>query len=109
MIKYRRCPFASGANQGECTGEAGILSNAEIGRIMADKNLKPEFDKTAGVKWITWDSDQWVSYDDADTFKLKMDFANKLGLAGMSTFVSVYQPMKRIRLTARSGLGTGSR
>ncbi|PVI07196.1 glycoside hydrolase family 18 protein [Periconia macrospinosa] len=77
------CGFASGAKAGKCTGEAGILSNAEIGRIMDEKKLKPEFDEKAGVKWITWDSDQWVSYDDADTFKLKMDFANKLGLSGI--------------------------
>ncbi|KAI8933458.1 hypothetical protein NX059_010072 [Plenodomus lindquistii] len=77
------CPFASGAKAGECTGEAGILSNAEIGRIMADNNLKPQFDKVAGVKWISWDSDQWVSYDDADTLKLKADFANNLGLGGL--------------------------
>lgn len=83
--EFCRCPFASGA-KGECTGEAGILSNAEIGRIMKSKDLSPEFDKSAGVKWIAWDSDQWVSFDDADTFKLKMDFANSLGLAGMSTF-----------------------
>ncbi|KAH2126825.1 hypothetical protein KXV35_005646, partial [Aspergillus fumigatus] len=39
-------------------------------------------DKAAGVKYITWDNNQWVSYDDADTLKIKMDFANKLGLGG---------------------------
>jgi chitinase len=33
--------------------------------------LTPTWDKTAGVKWITWDSNQWVSYDDADTFSQK--------------------------------------
>jgi chitinase len=53
---------------------------------MAENDLKPQLDKVAGVKWITWDSDQWVSYDDADTLKLKTDFANNLGLAGMSMF-----------------------
>lgn len=53
---------------------------------MDEKKIEPEFDKEAGVKWFTWDSDQWVSYDDADTFKLKADFANKLGLAGMSKY-----------------------
>jgi chitinase len=32
------------------------------------------------VKYITWNRDQWVSYDGQETFKQKIDFANKLGL-----------------------------
>lgn len=64
------CPFSSGAKPGNCTKTSGVLSNAEIQRIIDDKNLKPTVDKNAGVKWITWDSDQWVSYDDADTLKV---------------------------------------
>lgn len=78
------CPFASGANPGECTGQAGILSNAEINRVIRTHDLTPVMDKAAGVKYITWDNNQWVSYDDADTLKIKMDFANKLGLGGTS-------------------------
>lgn len=31
---------------------------------------------------MSWDSDQWVSYDDADTFALKMDYANTMCLGG---------------------------
>ncbi|KAI1811897.1 hypothetical protein GGS20DRAFT_588043 [Poronia punctata] len=30
----------------------------------------------------TWDNDQWVSYDDAETFKIKLDYANNLCLGG---------------------------
>jgi chitinase len=78
------CAFISGAEKGECTGEAGILSNAEIQRIIVDHEVKPVFDKKVGVKWITWNSNQWVSYDDAETLKLKIEFANNLGLAGIS-------------------------
>jgi chitinase len=61
-----------------------VLSNAEISRIIDEKKLTPTFDQKAGVKWITWDSNQWVSYDDADTLKIKADWANKLGLGGLS-------------------------
>lgn len=64
------CAFSSGAKPGNCTKTSGVLSNAEIQRIIDAKNLKPTLDKNAGVKWITWDSDQWVSYDDADTLKV---------------------------------------
>jgi GH18 family chitinase len=80
------CPFKSGGKPGECTNTAGILSNAEIQAIIRQNNLQPTLDAAAGVKYMSWGGDQWVSYDDADTFKIKMDFANRLGLGGMSTF-----------------------
>jgi chitinase len=32
---------------------------------------------------ITWDNDQWVSYDDADTFTEKRAFANSRCLGGL--------------------------
>ncbi|KAF2856398.1 glycoside hydrolase family 18 protein [Plenodomus tracheiphilus IPT5] len=35
---------------------------------------------------MTWNQDQWVSYDDKDTFKAKIDFANKVGLGGLLTW-----------------------
>lgn len=37
-------------------------------------------DKEAAVKQVVWDSNQWVSYDDEETFKMKIDYANGLGL-----------------------------
>lgn len=81
------CPFSSGANPGDCTKTSGVLSNSEIQRIIRDKGIEPILDEKAGVKYMSWDSDQWVSYDDADTFKMKMDFANKLGLGGTSKWL----------------------
>jgi hypothetical protein len=89
------CPFSSGAEKGECTGESGILFNSEIQRIMSANNVKPVVDKEAGVKWITWGSDQWVSYNDAETLQLKIKFANGLGLAGTSE--SNHSPRGRCR------------
>ncbi|KAH8799635.1 glycoside hydrolase family 18 protein [Xylogone sp. PMI_703] len=76
------CPFSSGGNPGECTGTAGILSNAEIQRIITANSLTPTLDTTAGVKYMAWDSNQWVSFDDPDTYKLKKAFANGLCLGG---------------------------
>lgn len=65
------CKFSGGANAGPCSGTVGILDNQEISDIITQRNLDPVWDKTAGVKWITWDSNQWVSYDDDDTFAQK--------------------------------------
>lgn len=55
------CLFLEGAAPGECSKASGILTSAEIHRIIDDKGLNASFDKEAAVNWITWDSDQWVS------------------------------------------------
>ena len=77
------CPFSGGARPGECTQTSGVLSNAEIQRIIDRDGLTPILDAEAGVKYINWDGDQWVSYDDAKTIQLKKDFANRLCLGGL--------------------------
>ena len=87
------CEFTSGGEAGKCSGTSGVLTNAgtlnilsmvsntdhslEINRIIKSNNLKPSFDATAAVKWITWSSDQWVSYDDGQTTQLKIQYASK--------------------------------
>ncbi|EAQ84573.1 hypothetical protein CHGG_08587 [Chaetomium globosum CBS 148.51] len=76
------CGFKGGATKGGCSGESGILSYREIMAVIDSKKIKPVHDKKAGVKYITWNNDQWVSYDDADTFKQKKDLAADLGLGG---------------------------
>lgn len=75
------CPFSDGAEGGECTGTPGVLSAAEIVKIIAN-GATVTFDEVAAVKIVTWDTDQWVSWDDAQTLKLKQDFANLRCLGG---------------------------
>ncbi|CAN9115600.1 unnamed protein product [Alternaria alternata] len=77
------CTFSGGAKEGRCSKASGILTLQEIQDIIKEKNLKPVHDLKAGVKWIQWDSDQWVSYDDQDTFKQKKEFANSRCLGGL--------------------------
>ncbi|KAJ9138369.1 Family 18 glycoside hydrolase [Pleurostoma richardsiae] len=77
------CQFSGGADAGPCSKASGILDYEEIANIILSNTLTPVWDKTAGVKWITWNSNQWVSYDDGDTFKQKRDFANSRCLGGM--------------------------
>lgn len=59
------------------------LSRQEIIDIISKNNLNPTWDKSAAVKWITWGGNQWVSYDDDDTFQQKRDFANSRCLGGL--------------------------
>ncbi|KAF7510841.1 hypothetical protein GJ744_005941 [Endocarpon pusillum] len=77
------CNFKGGAAPGPCSANSGTLTYKEIEQIIKQHNIKPYHDKEAAVKYITWNQDQWVSYDDKDTFKAKIDFANKLGLGGL--------------------------
>ncbi|KAH6699690.1 chitinase [Leptodontidium sp. MPI-SDFR-AT-0119] len=76
------CTFESGANKGPCSAEISILMNSEIKEIVETKGLNPVLYKDAAVKVASWD-DQWVAYDDADTFKLKLDFARSQCLGGV--------------------------
>jgi chitinase len=65
------CEFDGGADAGPCSATSGILDYQEITDVISQHNLQPTWDKTAGVKWITWNNNQWVSYDDDDTFAQK--------------------------------------
>lgn len=78
------CPFVNGtgANAGECTGTAGVLSAAEINKIIKTKQVTLTHDQVAAVMIATWDTNQWVSYDNADTLKAKVEFANTRCLGG---------------------------
>jgi chitinase len=60
---------------------------AEIQDIIAG-GASPTLDKDAAVKQLVWDTNQWISYDDADTFKLKIDYANKICLGGLMVWAA---------------------
>lgn len=82
--KYYGCKFTGPSKPGTCTKKEGLLSACEIRRIIKEKKLKPQIVQGgAGIKEISWD-DQWIGYDDDDTFKLKLELANKRCLGGTS-------------------------
>jgi chitinase len=87
------CPFSGASEKGPCTGEGGILGHYEIQAILKSETsrkraLKPVHDKEAAVKYITFDKDQWVSFDDKDTMKQKVQWANSVGLGGALIWAS---------------------
>jgi chitinase len=77
------CKFKGGASPGPCTDNSGTLSYREIMAIIEHHGLEAYHDKENAVKYITWNQDQWVSYDDKETFKTKIDYANSVGLGGL--------------------------
>ncbi|KAI0476398.1 hypothetical protein GGR56DRAFT_642454 [Xylariaceae sp. FL0804] len=76
------CQFTGGADAGECSNASGILDLQEIEEIISYNGISPVWDKDAMVKYITWNDNQWVSYDDDDTFEQKRKFANSRCLGG---------------------------
>ncbi|RMY97491.1 hypothetical protein D0864_04757 [Hortaea werneckii] len=80
------CRFSGSAEEGRCTEQPGILSNSEIQDIITDNGMTPILVKEDAVKYITWDSNQWVSYDDEETFRMKREYANSLCLGGISVW-----------------------
>ncbi|KAL4749617.1 hypothetical protein BDW72DRAFT_194648 [Aspergillus terricola var. indicus] len=86
------CPFSGAAKAESCSGTGGMLAHYEILSILQggkkrDK-LKVTHDKDAAVNYLTFDDDQWVSYDDVVTFKQKVDRANSVGLGGSLVWAS---------------------
>lgn len=83
------CPFSGASTPGPCSDAGGILAYYEImAALKADKSIKPTHDSTAAVNYFTFDKDQWISYDDAKTFKEKVDWANSVGLGGALIWAS---------------------
>jgi chitinase len=64
-------------------GQAGVLSFDEIETLKRDSQLSTVYDEDAEIKYMVWNDDQWVSYDDEETLQKKVDFANKQGLLGL--------------------------
>ncbi|KAH1913703.1 hypothetical protein KXW47_005080 [Aspergillus fumigatus] len=87
------CLFDSSANAGKCSHEVGILLNSEIMEIMEDGGLESKLDKDAAVKILTYDTNQWLTYDDGDTFKLKTDFARSQCLGGVMIWAVSHDTM----------------
>ena len=56
--------------------------------LQQNPSLRPVWDHAAAVKYLVYGGNQWISYDDADTFKQKVDFANNIGLAGAMIWAS---------------------
>ncbi|KAF7553490.1 hypothetical protein G7Z17_g3624 [Cylindrodendrum hubeiense] len=76
------CKFDEAGKQGKCTLERGILLNSEIDALVKENNPGIEFYEKEAVKVATW-GDQWISFDDAETLKLKIDYAQSRCLGGV--------------------------
>ncbi|KAJ6071012.1 glycoside hydrolase [Penicillium canescens] len=72
-----------GGMAGLCTSSSGILSDYEIDDVLEMYEPDVIYDEEAAVNWITWNTDQWVSFDNARSLKQKAEFANSRCLGGL--------------------------
>ncbi|KAF0642197.1 hypothetical protein FPSE5266_05536 [Fusarium pseudograminearum] len=75
------CLFDAGGPSEPCTNAVGVMSNPEIMRKLAGKASSGVLDKTAAIKTLKFGS-TWLTYDDVDTWKLKLEFARSQCLGG---------------------------
>lgn len=76
------CLFDSGGRPGSCSATPGVLINSEIDRFLARSSGRTTLDRQAAVK-IHTSGDQWITYDDEQTFQMKVDFARGQCMGGV--------------------------
>jgi chitinase len=77
------CSFEGPSKPAPCTNSAGVMSLVEIQQLIKERNLTPKLLASSMMKQITWD-DQWIGYDDEETFALKKAWADQFGFGGTS-------------------------
>jgi hypothetical protein len=88
------CQFSGAGKKGPCTDTGGILGYYEIQNIINGAGSKkraapvPIHDEASAVNYLVFDDDQWISYDDAASFKQKTEWANSIGLGGSLIWAS---------------------
>ncbi|KAM7214561.1 Glycoside hydrolase superfamily, partial [Rhypophila decipiens] len=75
------CTFSGPSKPFLCTNSAGVMSLTEIENLIKSKNLEPKLLGPQMTKSIQWD-DQWMGYDDAETFALKKAWADDFCFGG---------------------------
>ncbi|KAH2284926.1 hypothetical protein KXW02_002191 [Aspergillus fumigatus] len=78
------CPFSTVGKAGDCTNSAGTLSFSKIEAILKDasRNATQTYDEASSVQIVTFDGNQWVSYDNWASFQAKLDYANSHCIGG---------------------------
>ncbi|RSL39730.1 hypothetical protein CEP54_016268 [Fusarium duplospermum] len=78
------CPFDSaGEPQGmRCSEEIGLVSNADIDRMLSPYAPKPRLDKKAAVQ-VFRNQDQWITYEDKTTLQIKVEFSRSQCMGGV--------------------------
>lgn len=81
------------------------MLNSEIQDVMSTQGRTPTLYNDAAVKVLTYDTNQWVAFDDAETLELKVDFAKDKWLVSGEPYGSRYLSCSSLALAVSwSGL-----
>ena len=70
-----------------------VQANEHDRRFSSDQDrplikAEPVYDNESAVNYVVYDNNQWVSYDDAKTFKQKTQWADEIGVGGSLIWAS---------------------
>jgi glycosyl hydrolase family 18 (putative chitinase) len=77
------CNFTTGGNAGSCSNTQGILTYQEISARNNSLDVQTFYDPKTTVKYNVFNGNQWISYDDEQSFFDKKKFLSKRGLSGL--------------------------
>lgn len=77
------CAYSSGGTKQTCSHEVGVVLNSEIVDIQRRTGAQGVLNAAAAVKQLVYDGNQWVTYDDEDTLRIRANFARSLCLGGL--------------------------
>ncbi|EXF81327.1 hypothetical protein CFIO01_00989 [Colletotrichum fioriniae PJ7] len=77
------CTYESGTYAQACSAEVGVALNSEIDQLVSEQGAKATLNKDAAVKIVTWGGNNWLTFDDEETLRLKADYARSLCLGGV--------------------------
>lgn len=60
-------------------GQSGYMSYQDIAWVRESVNPSVVTDRENAIKYFRYDDNQWVSFDDEETLRWKVEFANSQG------------------------------
>ncbi|KAL8706621.1 MAG: hypothetical protein Q9201_000368 [Fulgogasparrea decipioides] len=77
------CTFSTSGQPGSCTNTGGILSYSEVSSRNTSLSVQTFYDQKSTVKYNVYDGNQWISYDDQQSFFDKKKFLTSRCLGGL--------------------------
>ncbi|KAL8697313.1 MAG: hypothetical protein Q9224_002379, partial [Gallowayella concinna] len=77
------CTFATSGRPGDCTQTGGILSYSELSSRNSSLDVNTFYDEKSSVKYNVFNGDQWISYDDEQSFLDKKKYLTSRCLGGL--------------------------
>ncbi|KAL9599868.1 MAG: hypothetical protein Q9219_003562 [cf. Caloplaca sp. 3 TL-2023] len=77
------CTFSTSGQPGSCTNTGGILSYSEVSSRNNSLDVSTFYDVKSTVKYNTFNGNQWISYDDQQSFHDKKKYLTSRCLGGL--------------------------